>query len=31
MREADLRIEDLDKGFYLGNALRLLMKATLKT
>ena len=31
VREADLRIEDLDKGFYLGNALRLLMKATLKT
>jgi len=31
VREADLRIEDLDKGFFLGNALRLLMKATLKT
>ncbi|MEZ5680761.1 MAG: aminodeoxychorismate synthase component I [Erythrobacter sp.] len=30
-REAELRVEDLDKGFFLGNALRLLMPAKLKT
>ncbi|MBO6768673.1 MAG: aminodeoxychorismate synthase component I [Erythrobacter sp.] len=30
-REAELRIEDLADGFLLGNALRLEMKATLKT
>ena len=30
-REAELRIEDLENGFYLGNALRLMMDAKLKT
>lgn len=30
-REAELRIEDLEGGFFLGNALRLMMKAELKT
>ncbi|MBX7481834.1 aminodeoxychorismate synthase component I [Qipengyuania qiaonensis] len=30
-REAELRIGDLENGFYLGNALRLIMDAKLKT
>ncbi len=30
-REAELRIEDLEKGFFLGNGLRLMMDARLKT
>ncbi|QPC98877.1 aminodeoxychorismate synthase component I [Qipengyuania soli] len=30
-REAELRVEDLDEGFFLGNALRLMMPAKLKT
>ena len=30
-REAELRIEDLEHGFFLGNALRLMMDARLKT
>ena len=30
-REAELRIEDLENGFFLGNALRLMMDAKLKT
>ncbi|MEC7889339.1 MAG: aminotransferase class IV, partial [Pseudomonadota bacterium] len=30
-REAELHIEDLENGFFLGNALRLMMDAKLKT
>ncbi|WP_369026291.1 aminodeoxychorismate synthase component I [Qipengyuania sp. RANM35] len=30
-REAELRVEDLEGGFFLGNALRLMMPAKLKT
>ena len=30
-REAELRIEDLENGFFLGNGLRLMMNARLKT